>query len=105
MGTAKGGKLLRFAVDALLNELDSICRRVFLLRVLSEKTRNQILSFGERLSSLIVTAANGYAELYNSLDFIKMEGGLVDFTKTNASVKEKFAEFGEGSPVAICPGL
>jgi len=105
VGTAKGGKLLRLAVDALLNELDSICRGVFLLQVLPEKTRNQILSFGERLSSLIVTAAVGDAELYDSLDFIRMEGGLVDFPKTNALVKEKFAEYGQGSPVAICPGF
>lgn len=30
----KGGKLLRLAVDSLLNELDSICRGVFLLKVL-----------------------------------------------------------------------
>ena len=105
VGTAKGGKLLRLGVDALLNELDSICRGVFLLQVLPEKTKNQILSYGERLSSLIVTAAIGNAELYDSLDFIRMEGGLVDFAKTNALVKEKFAGYGQGSPVAICPGF
>ena len=37
---SKGGKLLRLAVDSLLNELDSICRGVFLLKVLPEKTRD-----------------------------------------------------------------
>ena len=104
-GSAKGGKFLRLAVDALLNELDSICRGVFLLKVLPAKTSDQILSFGERLSSLIVTAAVGNAELYDSLDFIRMEGGLVDFAKTNALVREKFAGYGAGSPVAICPGF
>ena len=103
--TAKGGKLLRLAVDSLLNELDSICRGVFLLKVLPEKTRAQILSFGERLSSLIVTAAIGHAELYDSLDFIRMNGELVDFEETNKLVKEKFAEYGKGSPVAIAPGF
>ena len=105
VGTAKGGKLLRLGVDALLNELDSICRGVFLLQVLPEKTRNQILSYGERLSSLIVTAAIGNAELYDSLDFIRLEGGLVDFPTTNALVREKFAGYGPGSPVAVCPGF
>lgn len=103
--TGKSGKFLRLAVDALLNELDSICRGVFLLKVLPEKTKAQILSFGERLSSLIVTAAIGHAELYDSLDFIRMNGELVDFEETNKLVKEKFADYGKGSPVAIAPGF
>ncbi len=101
----KGGKLLRLAVDALLNELDSICRGVFLLKVLPGKTRDQILSYGERLSSLIVTAAVGDAELYDSLDFIRMDGGLVDFEATDSLVAEKFVGYGKGSPVAIVPGF
>ena len=98
-------KFLRLAVESLLNELDSICRGVFLLKVLPEKSRDQILSYGERLSSLIVTAAVGQAELYDSLDFIRMEGGRVDFAETNRLVAEKFADYGKGSPVAIVPGF
>ena len=101
----KGGKLLRLAVDSLLNELDSICRGVFLLKVLPKKSRDQILSYGERLSSLIVTAAVGNAELYDSLDFIRMDDGLVDFERTNRLVAEKFAGYGKDSPVAIVPGF
>ena len=101
----KGGKILRLAVDSLLNELDSICRGVFLLKVLPEKSRDQILSYGERLSSLIVAAAVDHAELYDSLDFIRMDGGLVDFAETNRLVAEKFAGYGPGSPVAIVPGF
>ena len=101
----KSGKFLRLAVDALLNELDSICRGVFLLKVLPAKTRDQILSFGERLSSLIITAAVGHAELYDSLDFIRMDGGRVDFSHTNKLVKERFAGYGPGSPIAIVPGF
>ena len=101
----KGGKFLRLAVDSLLNELDSICRGVFLLKVLPKKSRDQILSYGERLSSLIVTAAVGNAELYDSLDFIRMDGGLVDFERTNQLVAEKFAGYGKNSPVAIVPGF
>ena len=102
---SKGGKLLRLAVDSLLNELDSICRGVFLLKVLPEKTRDQILSFGERLSSLIVAAAVGNAEQYDSLDFIRTKDGLVDFGETNRLVAEKFAGYGKNSPVAIVPGF
>ncbi len=103
--TAKGGKLLRLAVEALLNELDSICRGVFLLKVLPGKTRDQILSFGERMSSLIVTAAIGQAEVYDSLDFIRMDGDLVDFRQTDRLVARKFSDYGPGSPVAIVPGF
>ena len=105
VGSGKDGKLLRLAVDSLLNELDSICRGVFLLKVLPKKSRDQILSYGERLSSLIVTAAVGHAELYDSLDFIRMDGGLVDFERTNKLVAEKFAGYGKNSPVAIVPGF
>ena len=105
VGSGKDGKLLRLAVDSLLNELDSICRGVFLLKVLPEKSRDQILSYGERLSSLIVTAAVGHAELYDSLDFIRMDEGHVDFERTNKLVAEKFADYGDNSPVAIVPGF
>ena len=102
---APSNKLLRLAVESLLGELDSICRGVFLLKVLPEKSRDQILSYGERLSSLIVTAAVGQAELYDSLDFIRLAGGRVDFAETNRLVAEKFAGYGKGSPVAIVPGF
>ena len=102
---AGSDRSLRASVEALLTELDSICRGVFLLKVLPEKTRDQILSFGERLSSLIVTAAVGDAQLFDSLDFIRMDGGLVDFEGTNKLVAEKFAGYGKGSPVAIVPGF
>ena len=102
---AGSDRSLRASVEALLTELDSICRGVFLLKVLPEKTRDQILSFGERLSSLIVTAAVGDAQLFDSLDFIRLDGGLVDFEGTNKLVAEKFAGYGKGSPVAIVPGF
>ena len=96
---------LRADVEALLDELESICRGVFLLKVLPEKTRNQILSFGERLSSRIVTAAIGNAERYDALDFIRVDGGLVDFAATGDLVRKRFAGYGPESPVAICPGF
>ncbi len=102
---ARGGKLLRMAVDALLNELDSICRGVFLLKVLPKKTADQILSYGERLSSLIISAALDGSELYDSLDFIRTNGELLDSAATTALVREKFAGYGPDSPIAIVPGF
>ena len=38
-------------VDSLLEQLESIYKGVFLIRDLSEKTQNAIVSYGERLSS------------------------------------------------------
>ena len=98
-------KTLRQGVDALLDELDDICRGVFLLKVLPEKTYSQILSFGERLSSLIVTAAVGDARLYDALEFIRLCDGLVDFDRTNKLVARRFEGYGKMSPVAIVPGF
>ena len=121
LGSAEEGRRLRQTVDALLDELESICMGVYLLKVLPEKTRNQILSFGERLSSAIVASTIEGAELYDSLEFIRVENGLVDFAKTNALIEGEFKwssrgvqeefkgssrvqEF-KGSKVAICPGF
>ena len=100
-----GTEALKADIEALLDELESICRGVFLLKVLPEKTRNEILSFGERLSSRIVTAAIGNAERYDALDFIRVDGGLVDFAATGDLVRKRFAGYGPESPVAICPGF
>ena len=104
-GSTGTGRFLRMAVDSLLNELDSICRGVFLLKVLPDKTRWQILSFGERLSSLIVTTAIKNAELYDALDFIRVNEKLVDFKETDRLIKERFKDFGKDSKVAIVPGF
>ncbi|MBQ2103154.1 MAG: bifunctional aspartate kinase/homoserine dehydrogenase I [Bacteroidales bacterium] len=105
VGDTEAGRALRGTVDALLDELESICRGVFLLKVLPDKTRAQILSFGERLSSRIVTAAIGNAALYDALDFIRADGGEVDFKATNQLVSKRFRSYGKGSPVAIVPGF
>ena len=96
---------LKAQVGALLDELESICRGVFLLKVIPTTTRDQIVSFGERLSSIIVAAAMDRAEQYNSLDFIRTKGGLVDFKETNRLIRERFKDYNEKSPVAIVPGF
>ena len=96
---------LKAQVGALLDELESICRGVFLLKVIPTTTRDQIVSFGERLSSIIVAAAMDRAEQYNSLDFIRTKGGLVDFKETNRLIRERFKDYNESSPVAIVPGF
>ncbi|MBO4446616.1 MAG: bifunctional aspartate kinase/homoserine dehydrogenase I, partial [Bacteroidales bacterium] len=59
------------AVDGLLEQLRTLLEGVFSLRVLPERTRCEIVSFGERMSSLIVTAMIPGATRYDALDFIR----------------------------------
>lgn len=60
-------------VDGLLEQLNSIFFGVYLIRDLSEKTLDTIVSYGERLSSNIVAKLIKGAELYDSREFIKTE--------------------------------
>ena len=59
--------------DRLFDELRSIYQGVCLIKDLSEKTLNAIMSYGERISSNIVRNVISGAELYDSLEFIKTE--------------------------------
>ena len=96
---------LKAEVGALLDDLEGICRGVYLLKVIPASTRDQILSFGERMSSLIVASAITNAQQVNSLDFIRTEEGQVNFDETNRLIRKRFAGYGAGSPVAIVPGF
>ena len=58
-------------VDALLEQLRSIYFGVFLIHDLSEKTQDAIVSYGERLSSQIVSTLIKGAKWMDSRDFIK----------------------------------
>lgn len=58
-------------VDALLDQLRSIYFGVFLIHDLSEKTSDAIVSYGERLSSLIVSTLVKGSKWYDSREFIK----------------------------------
>lgn len=60
-------------VDSLLAQLGEIYKGVSLIRDLPEKTLNQIVSFGERMSSVIVAAMLSNARHMDSLEFMKTE--------------------------------
>ena len=60
-------------VGQLLSQLEQIYIGVSLIRDLPEKTLNQIVSFGERMSSIIVANILENAEHRDSLSFIKTE--------------------------------
>ncbi len=93
-------------VNELLSELKDIFQGIYLIRDLSPKTSATIVSYGERLSALIVTALINDAESYDSRDFIKTEKKhdrhILDTELTNHLVRETFSSL---SGVAVVPGF
>ena len=60
-------------IDKLLNELDNIYHGLALINNMTPKSEATIVSYGERLSSRIVTALIDGAVRYNARKFIKTE--------------------------------
>ena len=100
---------LQESVDKLLNELKSIFQGVYLIRDLSPKTSNAIVSYGERISSKICATLINNAKWYDAREFIKTTSkqnkNLLDTELTTQLVKEAFAEFGLHESVALVPGF
>ena len=86
---------LTIAVGELLEELRSIYQGVFLIRDLSPKTQAAIVSYGERMSSLIVATLVDGAQWMDSREFIKthrQHGKNVLSTElTNELVRQKLS--------------
>ena len=93
-------------VNELLNELKDIFQGISLIHDLSPKTSATIVSYGERLSSLIVTALINDAEWFDSRKFIKTEKKhakhILDSDLTTELVRETFKELPK---VALVPGF
>ncbi len=106
---AEARTILKDRLGALLDRLGNICEGVYMLRVLPRKAENEILSFGERLSSLIVAELVKNAELYDSLRFIITErSGRTDRADIESSyplIREAFSLYGDKDEVAIVPGF
>lgn len=96
-------------VDELLADLKSIYQGVYLIKDLSEKTSNAIVSYGERISSNIVATLVEGAKWFDSLSFIKTEkkqrANFLNAELTNTLVCETFKGFGEEVKVALVPGF
>lgn len=93
-------------VGELLEELTNICKGVYLIRDLSPKTNDLIVSYGERISSVIVGNAIEGAERYDARQFIKTEKQFgkhnCDFHITNQLVIETFKDLPN---IALVPGF
>ncbi|MDE6654122.1 MAG: bifunctional aspartate kinase/homoserine dehydrogenase I, partial [Muribaculaceae bacterium] len=93
-------------VDGLFEQLKSLYYGVFLIHDLSEKTRDAIVSYGERLSSNIVATLIKGAEWIDAREIIKTERKngkhVPDSELTEALIRESFA----GNPrIAVVPGF
>src|SRR5665647_664073 len=98
-------------VKTLCNEIEDICNGIFLLRELSDRTKDRIVSYGEILSSQIIAArfkseADG-SEWKDSREIIitnsNFGAAAVDFATTNKKVSDYFA--GSASSLFILPGF
>ncbi len=69
----KGRDDLMDITKSLLEELRSIYQGLYLIRDLSDKTQATIVSYGERISSQIVTALIDGAQWYDSRELIRTE--------------------------------
>ena len=102
----KEREILLDNVNEMLSELKNIFQGVFLIHDLSPKTKATIVSYGERLSSLIVTALIKDAVWFDSRKFVKTEfkhgKHILDSDLTTQLVKDTFKEI---PPVALVPGF
>lgn len=94
-------------VDALFDDLSDIYKGVSLIKDLSERTLDIIVSYGERLSSLIISNIIEGAELKDSLKFIKtlrqFDKHVLDNDNTQKLIHQHFDD--ATSRVIIVPGF
>ena len=93
-------------IQSKFTDLSNIFRGVFLIKDISTKIIDTIVSYGEAISSIIVSYAINDAVHFDSREFIKTENQfdkhIVDFVKTNTIIREKFAALPK---VSVCGGF
>ena len=97
---------LKNELQSMFDDLRGILHGVYLIKDVTPKICDAVLSYGERLSSRLVHRLIEGSKLYDSRQFIKTEkknGNItVNYEKTNRSVKDTFVLH---SGIAICPGF
>ncbi|MBR5431257.1 MAG: aspartate kinase, partial [Bacteroidales bacterium] len=96
-------------LEPLFSELSDLLKGISLLHILTKRTSDQVVSFGERLSSVIVTELIDKAELYDALALIKTmprnHKDVPDFQATGKLLKEAFRDFRGKGKIAVVPGF
>ncbi len=99
-------QMLCLELESILDELRSILFGVHLVKDLSDKTEAAIVSYGERMSSRIVTAALPGAVRKNSLEFIRTDRKqgqvLLNTSLTEQLVRNAFATLPH---LSVVPGF
>lgn len=99
---------LKNKTGQLFEELRNILQGVFLIGDLSQKTSDKIVSYGERLSSLIISKVIDMAQLYDATKFIKtdkqFQSHIPDLSRSNELIKNTFLELPQ-TQVAVVPGF
>lgn len=97
---------LQRKVEELLNELKDIFQGIYLIKDLSPRTADTVVSYGERLSSIIIAELIKGAKWYDSRQFIKTDNKhgkhILDSDLTNDLVQSTFNVLPH---VAIVPGF
>lgn len=99
-------EIVNSRISELLGELSNIFRGVYLIKDLSGKTSDAIVSYGERLSSVIVSGTIRNSVLYDSREFIKTRPyygkHIVDFPETDRLILNTFADLPH---ISVVPGF
>ncbi len=98
-------------VKTFCNEIEDICNGIFLLRELSERTKDRVVSYGEILSSQIITAklkaTLGECEWKDSRELIitnsNFGSAAVNFPVTNKNIQDYFS--GSNAQLFMMPGF
>ena len=98
---------LKSIVDSLLEELGNIYKGVSLIKDLSDRTLDIVVSYGERLSSVIISYIIKDAQHYDSRNFIKTEKQfgkhILDNNVTQSYIHATFDN--NNFKVAVVPGF
>jgi len=93
-------------IQSQFTDLSNIFRGVYLIKDISTKIIDTIVSYGESISSIILTYAIDQAVHFDARTFIKTENQfdkhIVDFEKTNAIIREKFVN---APQICVCGGF
>lgn len=93
-------------MEPLLEDLKNILRGVYLIGDLSQKTSDKIVSYGERLSSLILSRFFDDAHLFDATQFIKttqqFDKHIPDLSLCSQLIKDQLRQT---KGVALVPGF
>ena len=94
---------------ALLTELQGICQGLYLLRDITPSVLDTVVSYGERLSSLIIATLIDGATLLDSRDFIRTEDKqgkhLLAKDATEQLIRQTFAAGNTVAAPIVVPGF